>query len=131
MTTTPRSSLTNIVDAPDLSATSTTNSDPLLVLLQRYDLELAAFNAQSGNEFTQQDWDRIAESSWSRTQDEILKSKPTATTALGALLALDHVLNNEDIFFAERTECADQQMMWLLVKAARDYIATTAVEKGP
>ena len=97
--------------------TSTAN-DPLLRLLQRYEAELAAFNDASGA--VEQDWDKIAETTWSRTQDEILERKPEATTAAGARLALDHVLKSE--LFADRRESADQQMLWLLIKAARDYI---------
>jgi len=94
--------------------------DPLQTLLQRYETELAAFNDATAAE---QDWDKIAEQTWSRTQDEIIERKPEATTAAGALLALDHVLKNE--LFADRAEFADEQMVWLLIKAARDYIART------
>ena len=97
--------------------TSTAN-DPLLRLLQRYEAELAAFNDASGA--VEQDWDKIAETTWSRTQDEIIERKPEATTAAGARLALDHVLKSE--LFADRRESADQQMLWLLIKAARDYV---------
>ena len=95
--------------------------DPLQTLLQRYEVELAAFNDAAAA--TEQDWDKIAEQTWSRTQDEIIERKPEATTAAGALLALDHVLKNE--LFADRAEFAEEQMLWLLIKAARDYIART------
>lgn len=96
-------------------------SDPLLTLLQRYEAELAAFNEELGPE--SKDWDRIAEETFSSTLDEILERKPEATTAAGALLALDHVLNSE--LFEDRAEFAEDQMLWLLIKAARDYIART------
>jgi hypothetical protein len=102
--------------------TPTEAPDPLLTLLRRYEAELAAFDGPRGEAGAKQDWDRIAKETWSRTQDEILERQFPATTAAGALSALDHVLQNDDIF-AERTECARQQMLWLLVKAARDYIA--------
>ena len=82
---------------------------------------MAAFNDATGT--AEQDWDKIAETTWSGTQDEILERKPEATTAAGALLALDHVLKDE--LFEDRAEFADQQMLWLLIKAARDYIART------
>jgi hypothetical protein len=95
--------------------------DPLLTLLTRYEAELAHFNFRT-DPLTDQDWDKIAKDTWSRTQDEFLERQPPATTAAGALLALDHVLQSDDVF-AERTECADLQMLWLLIKAARDYIA--------
>jgi hypothetical protein len=98
--------------------------DPLLTLLRRYEAELAAFNDPKAEPVAEQEWDRIAKTTWSRTQDEILERQLPATTAAAALLALDHVLQNDD-WLAERTECADQQMLWLLVKAARDYIALT------
>ena len=74
-------------------------------------------------QITDQDWNRIALETWSHTQDEIFQRQPRATTPAAALMALDHVLRNEDLF-AERDECADQQMLWLLIKAARDYIAS-------
>ncbi len=113
------------VRAEPLVTTSADTSDPLLALLQRYEAERAAFDQEAGTEqIADQDWDRIAEETWSRTQDEILEHQPPATTAAGAFLALDHVLRDEYLF-GEREECADQKMLWLLIKAARDYIATT------
>jgi hypothetical protein len=107
-----------------LAKTSADTPDPLLELLQRYEAERAAFDQEGDTERIDQDWDRIAEETWSRTQDEILAHPPPATTAAGALLALDHVLRDDEVLFGEREECADQQMLWLLIKAARDYIAT-------
>ena len=101
--------------------TPTADDDPLLRLLQRYEAELAAFNDAPAT--AERDWDNIAETTWSRTQDEILERKPEATTAAGALLALDHVLKSE--LLSDRTEFADHQMLWLLIKAVRDYIART------
>ena len=99
--------------------------DPLLVLLRRYQVERQAFdNVGAVPGMTNEDWDRIAEDTWWSTQTKIIESKPSATTALGALLALDHVLESDDLF-AERSESADLQMLWLLIKAARDYIAST------
>jgi hypothetical protein len=55
--------------------------------------------------------------------DQIIQSEPAATTAAGAVLALDHVLQSDDLFL-DRSESPDLQMLWLLVKAARDYIAS-------
>ena len=104
-----------------MGARTAATSDPLLALLQRYEAELSAFNDATPT--PEQDWDKIAETTWFRTQNEILERKPEATTAAGALLALDYVLKNE--MFADREEFADQQMLWLLIKAARDYIART------
>lgn len=82
---------TGIAASPAVpTATITTlTPDPLLILLRRYERELAAFdNATSANQISERDWDRIAEETWSRTQDEILERQPPATTASGALLAL-------------------------------------------
>ena len=91
------------------------DTDPLLPLLQRYQVERQAFdNATVTEEMTDQDWDRLAQATWSRTQDQIIESEPPATTAAGALRALDHVLQSDDLFF-ERSESPDLQMLWLLV----------------
>ena len=98
--------------------------DPLLVLLQRYLIERKAFDEAAATEkITDQDWDRIAQVTWARTQDQIVQSEPSATTAAGALLALDHVLESDDLFF-DRSESADLQMLWLLIKGTRDFIAS-------
>ena len=103
------------------------DTDPLLLLLQRYQVERQAFdNATVTKEMTDQDWDRLAQATWSRTQDQIIESEPPATTAAGALRALDHVLQSDDLFF-ERSESPDLQMLWVLVKAARDYISSAAI----
>jgi hypothetical protein len=105
-------------------ATRLDDIDPLHVLLRRYQVERNAFDdAGATDGITDQDWDRIALATWSLTQDQIIQSEPPATTAAGALLALDHVLQSDDLF-AERSEFADLQFLWLLIKAARDYIAS-------
>lgn len=98
--------------------------DPLLSLLQRYQAELKAFNESEpvdGN--LERDWDKIARETWAATQEEIIQLELPATTSAGALLALDHVLQSEDLF-SERSESSDLQMLWKLIKAARDYIAS-------
>ena len=111
-----------------LATINTLSSDPLLILLRRYEAELAAFDrATETDNISDRDWSLIAEQTWSRTQDEIITRQPPATTATGALLALDHVLQNDDLF-EQRTEFPPVQMLWLLVKAARDYIAKRARE---
>lgn len=98
--------------------------DPLLVLLQRYLIERKAFDeAAVTEEITDQDWDRIAQATWARTQDQIIQSELPATTAAAAVLALDHVLQSDDLFF-DRAESAELQLLWVLIKAARDYIAS-------
>ena len=98
--------------------------DPLLVLLRRYQAERKAFDDGSARDgMTDEGWDRIARTTWWRTQDQIIQSEPPATTAAEAVLALDHVLQSDDLFL-DRSESPDLQMLWLLVKAARDYIAS-------
>jgi hypothetical protein len=97
--------------------------DPLLVLLQRYEAEREAFDKGAVTAgMTDEDWDRIAETTWAGTQARIIVEQPPATTAAGALFALDHVLNSDE--FADRCDSPDLQMLWLLIKAARDYIVT-------
>ena len=107
------------------------DTDPLLILLQRYQVERQAFDdAVETEEMTDQDWDRLAQATWSRTQDQIIESEPPATTAAGALRALDHVLQSDDLFF-DRSESVDLQMLWVLIKAARDYIALVEMRDPP
>jgi hypothetical protein len=117
---------TGISAAPTLpiSGTNTVTRDPLLTLLRRYEAELAAYDHPTESEKTAEEDDQFAEETWYSTKEEILKQQPPATTAAGALLALDHVLKNEDLD-AERTESTDKQMLWLLLKAARDYLAAS------
>jgi len=102
------------------------DNDPLFALLRRYRVERKAFDEfQPVDRMTEQEWDRMARSTWFKKQMELIQSEPPATTAAGALLALDHVLESDDLF-AERSESEDLQMLWLLIKAARDYIAGSA-----
>ena len=96
--------------------------DPLLTLLQRYEAEVAVFDrAQGADLIADEVWDTIAEQTWFRTQGEIIAQQPSVTTVEGALLALDHVLQSDELF-GERTEWPHLQMLWVLIKAARDYI---------
>ena len=108
---------------------SSDDTDHLLTLLRRYQAERKAFDdaVAIGAIDTDSIWDTLAKTSWANTQDEIIKMEPRATTATGALLALEHVLKSEDLF-ADRAESAELEMLWLLVKAARDFIASTEGE---
>jgi FixJ family two-component response regulator len=103
--------------------------DHLLTLLRRYQAERKAFDDAVAIRAIDTDsvWDMLAKTTWANTQDEIIKMEPRATTATGALLALEHVLKSEDLF-ADRAESAELEMLWLLVKAARDFIASTEGE---
>ena len=102
------------------------DTDHLLTLLKRYQAERKAFDDAVAIRAidTASTWDTLAKTTWANTQDEIIKLKPRATTATGALLALEHVLQSEDLF-ADRAESAELEMLWLLVKAARDFISST------
>jgi hypothetical protein len=113
--------------APFIPAAKTDTFDPLLALLQRYEMELAAFNQDIGTKVvSDQEWDRIA-NTWTRARNEILERPLSATTVDGAISALDHVMRDENLF-GERDEFADQQLLWLLVKAARDFIANESAK---
>jgi hypothetical protein len=114
--------------APFIAAAKTDAFDPLLALLRRYEMELAAFNQDIGTKIvSDQEWDRIADT-WTRARNEILERQLSATTVDGAIAALDHVMRDENLF-GEREEFADQQLLWLLVKAARDFIANGSAKQ--
>ena len=101
-------------------------NDPLLTLLRRYQAEVEAFDTQPISAgFAEHLWDRIARSTWVLTQDEIIESKPPATTAAGALAALEYVVKSKDLF----EESSDLEMLWQLVVAARDYFAARHVSQ--
>ena len=102
-----------------------TSDDPLLELLQRYEAERAAFDEFTDEQLPDEEWDRIAEETWCRTQAKILALKPPVTTAAGAVRVLGHVLRNEDLWGPEQS--ADQQMLWLLINSASDFIARLSI----
>ena len=109
----------------------TDGNDPLLTLLGRYEQEIAAFDDPADlSDHTDEVWDQIAHSTWVKTRDEIISSEPAATSLAGALRALDHVLQSEH-GFPEREFSPDQQMLWLLIKSVRDYMANQANGSTP
>jgi hypothetical protein len=122
--------MNGVTRAATPTASSSMSSDPLLELLHRYQTELKVFNERAPMGLANDHWDRIARTTWVLTRDEIVHSKPRATTAAGALLALDHVLQSEELF-AEKTDSEDLQMLWELIKAARDFIAATESKCAP
>ena len=87
-------------------------SDPVLTLLRRYQAEMEAFEPPL-------DSLSLARSTWVLTRDQIINSKPVATTAAGALAAIEHVVKSKDLFEGS----AELQMLWQLVVAAHDYFA--------
>ena len=98
------------------------NGDLLLTLLRRYRAQRTAFDDAPRHGMDDDDWERTARRTWYATQHEIIKLEPPATTAAGALLALDHVLESEELFGGP-PDNADIKMLWLLVVAAREFIA--------
>jgi FixJ family two-component response regulator len=102
-------------------------TDHLFTLLRRYQAERKAFDdatAITGND-ADSIWDALAKATWANIRHEIIRLEPRATTARGALLALEYVMQSEDLF-EDRAESPELEMLWLLVKAARDFIAATA-----
>jgi hypothetical protein len=97
--------------------------DPLLVLLRRYESGLKAFNELSTSEKGDEYWDKLAEDTWYGAQQEIICSKPSATTVAGALRALDYVLQSDELF-GDLSVSADLQMLRQLIKGARDFVAS-------
>ncbi len=104
-----------------------TAPDRLLTLIRAYESGWDAFDRVAGK------GDEEADTAlWERTIDapmmEILDARPPATSPASALAALDHVLNLESGM--DPFECRDAyplpMMQWLLVKAARDFIAVLA-----
>ena len=95
--------------------------DPLLILLQYYQAQVEAFEPPANDV----DCVSLADNTWVRTRDQIIDLKPAATTAAGALGALEHVVRSKDLF----EESADLQMLWQLVVAARDYFAARNVPR--
>jgi hypothetical protein len=96
-------------------------SDPLLALLQSYQAQLDAFDPPNGLDCVS-----LAQDTWVRTRNQIIYLKPAATTAAGAVSALDHVVQSKDLF----DESADLQMLWYLVLAARDCFVGQSLAKS-
>jgi hypothetical protein len=103
--------------------------DPLLVLLGRYEAGLKGFNETSSDEMGDEYWNKLAEDTWYGAQQEIIRTKPSATTAAGALRALDHVLQSDELF-GDVSESIDLEMLRQLIKGARDYVASLRTKNG-
>jgi hypothetical protein len=97
--------------------------DPLLVLLRRYEAGLKFFDETPAGDMSEEYWNKLAHDTWYGAQKEIIQSQPSATSVTGALLALDHVLQSEELF-EERSESERLQMLWQLIKGVRDYLAS-------
>ncbi len=96
--------------------------DPLLVLLHRHEAANAAYDALGSDAFDAERDHFYA--ACSQTMHVIIDRAPAATTAEGAVAALDHVLNDESL----SSKDAVGLFLRHLIQAARDYIARTAKE---
>ena len=63
-----------------------------------------------GDQLSDEEWNRIAEEMWYRTQGMILALKLPVTTAVGAVRVLAHVLRNEYLWGPELS--ADEQLVF-------------------
>jgi gamma-glutamyltranspeptidase len=98
--------------------------DPLLVLLRRHEAANAAFDAaaERGNA-SEAEKDHLF-TACGRTMQEIIDRGPHATTAEGAVAALDHVLNDEALWSDPRP--GGEVFLRKLIEAARKYIEVDA-----
>lgn len=101
------------------------SDDPLLRLVRKYEAQREVFNDLDN--ITNDQSDELYDRTLKATMIEINKTQPQATTAAGALAALDHVLSDHDYFGDEQRELyCGTAMLWTLIAAARDYIDRTA-----
>jgi hypothetical protein len=99
------------------------SNDRLLQLVRRYEAECSECSNSAtlhGDEI-----DAHFEATASATQKQIIDEQPPATSAEGAVAAIVHVMNDYD-FFADRRTTQGEQMLWLLLRGARDYIVAAA-----
>ena len=108
-------------------STGLETDDPLLVLLQRYEAGLKAFDEIVPAEQSDEYWDKLAKDTWYGAQQEIIRSSPSATTVAGALMALDHVLQSDELF-SMLSESSDLQMLRQLIKGVRDFVASLGTQ---
>ena len=96
--------------------------DPLLVLLRRHEEANAAYDAAADSDAPEADRKHLY-AGCTRTMQAIIDRAPAATTAEGAVAALDHVLNDESLY---GSQFAGDVFLRRLIEAARDYIKRTA-----
>lgn len=102
-----------------------TGSEPdrLLDLIRRYEAQTTAFDVEAMSLPSEQ-WDARANETFFATKNQIIMEQPPATSAAGAIAALSHLLNDDTL--AGREESQGEMFEWLLIRAARDYIAAAA-----
>jgi hypothetical protein len=96
------------------------SDDPLLVLLRRHEAANAAFDGAAKNSPREAESDRLF-AACQRTMQAIIDRAPPATTAEGAIAALDHVLG-DDALWHDQEKYAGEWFLRQLIVAARDYI---------
>jgi hypothetical protein len=95
--------------------------DPLLVLLRRHEEANSAFDSAADRDASQAEREHLF-AACVRTMQAIIDGAPTATTAAGAVAALEHILNDAALWHRS----AGDDFLRHLIKAARDYIIRTA-----
>lgn len=96
-------------------------SDQLMTLLRNYQAGIDGWNNEQPAHLTHEQ----EEQRWHRTVTAPLlafnAAKPEATTREAAIAALDHVLNDPEAFDG-RDDYPGEMMLWLCVKAAREFL---------
>ena len=95
--------------------------DPLLVLLRRHEEANCAFDAAVDRDAPEAERDHLF-AACGQTMQAIIDRAPAATTAAGAVAALDHVLNDDALWHRS----AGDDFLRHLIEAARDYIIRTS-----
>ena len=99
--------------------------DPLLVLLRRHEAANAAYDALDSDASEAERKHRFG--ACTETMRAVIDRAPAATTAGGAVAALDHVLNDESLWHGPE-KYAGEVFLRQLIQAARDYINRSAKE---
>jgi hypothetical protein len=94
--------------------------DPLMVLLRRHEEANAAFDTAADRGAPEAEKDRLF-AACRRTMRAIVDRSPAATTAEGAIAALEHVLSDNTLWHG----AAADTFLRHLIQAARDYIDRT------
>jgi hypothetical protein len=95
--------------------------DPLLVLLRRHEEANTAFDRAVDRDASEAERDHLF-AACVRTMEAIVDRAPSATTAEGAVAALDHVLNDVALWHGS----AGDVFLRHLIEAARYYIIRTS-----
>jgi hypothetical protein len=95
--------------------------DPLLVLLRRHEEANAAFDRATERDAPGAEKEHLF-AACRQTMQTIIDRSPAATTADGAIAALEHVLSDNALWHGG----AADTFLRHLILAARDYIARTS-----